>query len=56
MEMMMLQPSPSLTVVSQPLSSAEINIKPAIGILTHNPDQGPILITSSWIQLNMGFT
>lgn len=31
-------------------------IKPAVGILTHNPDQGPILITSSWIQLNMGFT
>lgn len=31
-------------------------IKPAIEILTHNPDQGPILITSSWIQLNMGFT
>ena len=46
MEMLMLQPFLSLSVFSQPPSSAEINNNPAIGILTHNPDKGPLLITS----------
>ena len=46
MEMLMLQPSHSLTVFSQPPSSAEINNNPAIGILTRNSDKGPVLITT----------